>query len=80
MKRGARILTNNSSTVPIDTSLGTYLRYHAQLKGTKFMCREGGCGACIVNVSGQHPVTKDVISRAVNSVRYHSGQSLSYHC
>uniref|UniRef100_A0A182U7C1 FAD-binding PCMH-type domain-containing protein n=1 Tax=Anopheles melas TaxID=34690 RepID=A0A182U7C1_9DIPT len=57
----------NSSTVPIDTSLGTYLRYHAQLKGTKFMCREGGCGACIVNVSGQHPVTKDVISRAVNS-------------
>uniref|UniRef100_A0A182QKS2 FAD-binding PCMH-type domain-containing protein n=1 Tax=Anopheles farauti TaxID=69004 RepID=A0A182QKS2_9DIPT len=57
----------NSSTVPIDTSLGTYLRYHAQLKGTKFMCREGGCGACIVNVSGQHPVTKDIISRAVNS-------------
>ncbi|XP_052872784.1 uncharacterized protein LOC128278155 [Anopheles cruzii] len=57
----------NSSAVPIDTSLGTYLRYHAQLKGTKFMCREGGCGACIVNISGQHPITKSITSRAVNS-------------
>uniref|UniRef100_A0AAG5D729 FAD-binding PCMH-type domain-containing protein n=1 Tax=Anopheles atroparvus TaxID=41427 RepID=A0AAG5D729_ANOAO len=62
-----KVFKANSSTVPIDTSLGTYLRYHVQLKGTKFMCREGGCGACIVNISGQHPVTKQIISRAVNS-------------
>ncbi|XP_052896949.1 xanthine dehydrogenase/oxidase-like [Anopheles moucheti] len=31
------------------------------------MCREGGCGACVVNVSGLHPVTKESKSWSVNS-------------
>ncbi|XP_053666571.1 uncharacterized protein LOC128715686 [Anopheles marshallii] len=31
------------------------------------MCREGGCGACVVNVSGLHPVTKETKSWSVNS-------------
>ncbi|XP_062544110.1 aldehyde oxidase 3-like [Armigeres subalbatus] len=61
------IFNVNPSTVPIDTSLNTFIRNHAHLSGTKFMCLEGGCGACLVNVSGPHPVSGEIVSHAVNS-------------
>ncbi|XP_055621822.1 uncharacterized protein LOC129765481 [Toxorhynchites rutilus septentrionalis] len=57
----------NSQTVSVDTSLGTFIRKIAQLSGTKMVCREGGCGSCIVNVNRLDPVTKERQTCAVNS-------------
>lgn len=54
--------------VPVDTSLAVFVRNHAMLTGTKQMCREAGCGACIVMVKGGYPATKKDDIRAVNSV------------
>ncbi|XP_053687412.1 aldehyde oxidase 1-like [Sabethes cyaneus] len=31
------------------------------------MCREGGCGSCVVSVSEVHPITGDIITKSVNS-------------
>ncbi|XP_315654.4 uncharacterized protein LOC1276323 [Anopheles gambiae] len=53
--------------LPIDASLNRFIRTKAHLAGTKFMCLEGGCGVCIVNVVDTHPVTKQRITFSVNS-------------
>ncbi|XP_050550483.1 uncharacterized protein LOC118267443 isoform X2 [Spodoptera frugiperda] len=41
--------------VDSDTSLNDYLRNHLNLRGTKYMCKEGGCGACVVAVTVNDP-------------------------
>ncbi|KAJ8719387.1 hypothetical protein PYW08_011562 [Mythimna loreyi] len=43
------------SEVDSDTSLIDYIRNHLNLRGTKYMCKEGGCGACIVAVTLNDP-------------------------
>lgn len=53
---------------PVDTSLNTFLRSaDVNLTGTKKMCNEGGCGACVVAIQGRHPVTKENRIWSVNS-------------
>lgn len=54
--------------VPGNTSLNSFIRNYAHLKGTKFMCLEGGCGACIVEAKIKHPSTGQYVFQAVNSV------------
>lgn len=51
-----------------DLSLNTFLRQIAKLPGTKFMCREGGCGACVVTAKRQNPFTLTDEVLAINSV------------
>ncbi|XP_065224600.1 uncharacterized protein LOC135848592 [Planococcus citri] len=64
-------INDNSHTVgtnvPPETSLNEYIRNYANLKGTKFMCLEGGCGACIVAVKRPNPITGEQEAFAVNS-------------
>ncbi|KAF2895406.1 hypothetical protein ILUMI_10770 [Ignelater luminosus] len=55
------------TNVTATTTLLQYLRRYAHLKGTKYMCLEGGCGACIVSVTTKHPITKRTVTFAVNS-------------
>uniref|UniRef100_A0A182JHV5 FAD-binding PCMH-type domain-containing protein n=1 Tax=Anopheles atroparvus TaxID=41427 RepID=A0A182JHV5_ANOAO len=62
-----RSYTAKAGSVPVDTSLNTFIRDYAHLSGTKFMCLEGGCGTCTVNVSGIHPVTKETRTWSLNS-------------
>lgn len=51
-----------------ETTLNQYLRNIVHLTGTKSMCLEGGCGACVVCVSFEDPLTHKNVIIAVNSV------------
>ncbi|XP_043258855.1 indole-3-acetaldehyde oxidase-like [Colletes gigas] len=56
VKKSVELTINGSpytvtESIPPGTSLNVYIRNYAKLSGTKFMCNEGGCGACIVSVT-----------------------------
>lgn len=55
--------------LPADITLNTFIRDYAGLPGTKFMCQEGGCGVCVCTVTNKDPVSGEIRTRAVNSVR-----------
>ncbi|XP_045774054.1 xanthine dehydrogenase-like isoform X1 [Maniola jurtina] len=59
------------SEVSPSTSLNDYLRNTLGLVGTKAMCHEGGCGACVVSVAKTHPGTYEKHVVAVNSCLVH---------
>ncbi|XP_055687210.1 xanthine dehydrogenase/oxidase-like [Lutzomyia longipalpis] len=54
-------------TIPHDTSLNTFIRIYAGLTGTKFMCKEGGCGVCTVILRRQETETNEEWVGSVNS-------------
>ncbi|XP_035713400.1 xanthine dehydrogenase/oxidase isoform X1 [Folsomia candida] len=58
---------NHDSNITAESRLVDFIRDQAGLKGTKFMCREGGCGACVVTVKSKDPLTGADFIRAVNS-------------
>ncbi|KAI8438679.1 hypothetical protein MSG28_011097 [Choristoneura fumiferana] len=51
----------------VDTTLTEFIRRYAELRGTKYMCLEGGCGACVVNVRARRPPTGELVTFSVNS-------------
>ncbi|XP_023954124.2 uncharacterized protein LOC112057811 [Bicyclus anynana] len=62
---GKKCTVNNA--IHRETTLNAYLRYHLGLPGTKAMCRQGVCGACIVNVTAQRETSGAVETFSVNS-------------
>ncbi|ODN02764.1 Xanthine dehydrogenase, partial [Orchesella cincta] len=56
-----------SSSVTASTALVDYIRDVANLKGTKVMCREGGCGACTVVAKVVDPATQHTVIKSVNA-------------
>lgn len=52
------------------TSLNSYIRNTLQLTGTKGMCYEGGCGACLVVLQKQDTITQQNVTKLVNSVSF----------
>ncbi|XP_059220297.1 uncharacterized protein LOC131995558 [Stomoxys calcitrans] len=59
--------TVNLTTLAPDTTLNTFIRDHAQLTATKFMCLAGGCGACVVSIKGKNPATGEIKIWSANS-------------
>ena len=73
MAEGSVVFTVNGVSHTVNSpapwlTLNEWLRSQPNLKGTKRMCAEGGCGACVVMVSERKG--DDVTHRAVNSVSY----------
>jgi xanthine dehydrogenase iron-sulfur cluster and FAD-binding subunit A len=56
--------------VTAQSMLIDFIRNEAKLKGTKVLCREGGCGACVVSVTSLDPVSGCPQTRSINSVSY----------
>ncbi|XP_047987082.1 indole-3-acetaldehyde oxidase-like [Leguminivora glycinivorella] len=56
-----------SSEVDSDTTVLEYVRDTLNFHGTKFMCKEGGCGSCIVNATMPDLYTGGRRTMAINS-------------
>ncbi|KPI91000.1 Xanthine dehydrogenase [Papilio xuthus] len=56
--------------VSSDTTLLDYIRGTLRLPGTKYMCREAGCGACIVSVVKSPGATNTSVNACMVSVTF----------
>lgn len=61
-------MNSKSPGITSRTVLADYIRNTANLKGTKVLCREGGCGVCIVTVKTIDPGTGSQVIKSINSV------------
>ncbi|XP_048577165.1 xanthine dehydrogenase/oxidase isoform X2 [Nematostella vectensis] len=61
---GRKCLVHNPDT---KTTLNEWIRSQPGLKGTKVMCKEAGCGVCVVAVKRKDPRTGHYVTKAVNS-------------
>lgn len=68
----------DTTTITPKTTLNEYLRKNLHLTGTKYMCMEGGCGACIVSATFTNLNTNTKETKAINSVTF-SIQKLLFH-
>ena len=59
----------------VGTSLNSWLRSCVELTGTKAMCKEGGCGSCVVMLTRSDPVTGTDDNIAINSVCTYESKS-----
>ena len=59
----------DTANLSASTSLLSYLRNTLRLTGTKAMCYQAGCGACMVTATFMDPSTNEIKTRAVNAVR-----------
>uniref|UniRef100_A0A1I8GBT9 FAD-binding PCMH-type domain-containing protein n=1 Tax=Macrostomum lignano TaxID=282301 RepID=A0A1I8GBT9_9PLAT len=50
-----------------EMTLNDFLREVLEIKGTKVMCKEAGCGCCIVCAVYKHPSSGEAVSKPVNS-------------
>ncbi|KAL5273913.1 hypothetical protein ACFFRR_000587 [Megaselia abdita] len=55
------------SALPVDITLLHFIRDHALLTGTKYMCLEAGCGTCVVSIKRRNPATFKAEILSVNS-------------
>ncbi len=62
---GHAVMVDNPSP---SLTLNQWLRSQPGLTGTKRMCAEGGCGACIVTATMPDLVTSSIKTVAINSV------------
>ncbi len=53
------------------TSLARYLRTYLGMTGTKIMCAQAGCGACVVTATHVNPATGEDMTHSINSVSWH---------
>ncbi|XP_046441655.1 indole-3-acetaldehyde oxidase-like isoform X1 [Daphnia pulex] len=67
VKREANRILLVDCNLNADTKLVDFLRQTALLTGTKWMCKEGGCGLCVVGFSAINILTNKKESRAVHS-------------
>lgn len=71
---GKKVILNEGEFDPTQL-LTNYLRSEdVNMKGTKYVCGEGGCGACTVVISQNDPITGKVKQKAINSCLMPLGQ------